>query len=109
MIHSRAADFARPWVFHEAYGELDSLSHCTTAKACIGQDIMPTEKRGAIGSVRPTGWHTVKYAGIDENYLMKFHKPDCPHLNNYIDPSKRAGNCPLEDLTKGDDHDAWNA
>lgn len=31
---------------------------------------MPTEERGAIGSVKPTGWHTVKYNGIvDGNYL----------------------------------------
>lgn len=30
---------------------------------------MPTEKRGTIGSVRPSGWHTIKYSGIDGNYL----------------------------------------
>ena len=54
---------------YETYGELDSLGRCTAAISCIGQDLMPTEKRGDIGSVKPTGWHTVKYAGIDGNYL----------------------------------------
>lgn len=54
---------------YENYGELDSLGRCTTATACIGRDLMPTEKRGDIGFVKPTGWHTVKYAGIDGNYL----------------------------------------
>lgn len=54
---------------YENYGNLDSLGRCTTAVACIGQDLMPTEKRGDIGSVKPTGWHTVKYNGIDGNYL----------------------------------------
>lgn len=31
---------------------------------------MPTEKRGSIGEVKPSGWHTVRYNGIvDGNYL----------------------------------------
>jgi DNA-entry nuclease len=53
----------------EEYGELDNLGRCTAAFACIGQDIMPTEKRGSIGNVKPTGWHTVKYSNVDGNYL----------------------------------------
>ena len=53
----------------ESYGDLDSLGRCTTAFACIGTDLFPTEERGKIGDVKPTGWHTVKYAGIDGNYL----------------------------------------
>ncbi|MCR5666615.1 MAG: DNA/RNA non-specific endonuclease [Eubacterium sp.] len=53
----------------EDYGELDSLGRCTTAYACVGTETMPTEERGEIGSVKPTGWHTVKYNGIDGNYL----------------------------------------
>lgn len=54
---------------YETYGDLDAQGRCTAATACIGQDLMPTEPRGNIGSVKPTGWHTVKYAGIDGNYL----------------------------------------
>ena len=41
----------------EIYGELDSLGRCTTAYANVGYDLMPTEKRGNISSVKPTGWH----------------------------------------------------
>lgn len=52
------------------YSELDELGRCGPAWANIGQDLMPTEERGSIGQVRPTGWHTVKYPDlIDGNYL----------------------------------------
>ncbi|MCD7724958.1 MAG: DNA/RNA non-specific endonuclease [Clostridiales bacterium] len=54
---------------YEYYSDLDSLGRCGVAIANIGQDIMPTEERGAIGSVKPTGWHTVKYDIVDGNYL----------------------------------------
>ena len=37
--------------------------------ACVGRDIMPTEERGSIGQVKPTGWHTVKYDCVDGKYL----------------------------------------
>lgn len=30
---------------------------------------MPTEARGSIGQVKPTGWHTVKYDCVDGKYL----------------------------------------
>ena len=30
---------------------------------------MPDEERGAIGMVKPTGWHTVKYENVDGRYL----------------------------------------
>lgn len=53
----------------EKYGNLDSLGRCTTAFSCIGKDLMPTEKRGEIGSVKPTGWHLAKYDFIDGKYL----------------------------------------
>lgn len=54
---------------YEKYGELDYLGRCTYAEAVIGVDIMPTEERGAIGSVKPTGWQTVKYDFVDGKYL----------------------------------------
>ncbi len=53
----------------ENYSPLDSLGRCGTAYACVGQDIMPTEDRGSIGMVKPTGWHTVKYDIVDGKYL----------------------------------------
>ena len=45
----------------EKYSELDNLGRCSVAYACVGKDIMPAEKRGPLGSVKPSGWHTVKY------------------------------------------------
>lgn len=54
----------------EEYSELDDLGRCGEAYANICQEIMPTEERGAIGMVKPSGWHTVKYNDlIDGNYL----------------------------------------
>ena len=54
---------------YEKYSDLDSLGRCGTVIANIGKDIMPTEERGNIGMIKPSGWHTVKYQGIDGNYL----------------------------------------
>ena len=54
---------------YETYGELDYLGRCTTCVASVGVDLMPTEERGNIGSVKPTGWHTVKYDFVDGKYL----------------------------------------
>lgn len=53
----------------EKYGELDNLGRCTLAYANIDKSMMPTEKRGSIGSVKPTGWHTIKYDIVDGKYL----------------------------------------
>lgn len=53
----------------EMYSELDELGRCGVAKACIGKDIMPTEERGSIGQIKPSGWHTVKYNIVDGKYL----------------------------------------
>lgn len=55
---------------YEYYSDLDSLGRCGTACASIGQDLMPTEERGFIGMVKPTGWHTVRYDDlVDGKYL----------------------------------------
>lgn len=56
-------------VSYEYYSELDALGRCGVCIASVGQDIMPTEKRGSIGQVKPTGWHTVKYDFVDGKYL----------------------------------------
>ena len=54
---------------YESYGELDKYGRCTMCIASVGTDLMPTEERGAIGSIKPTGWHTVKYNNVDGKYL----------------------------------------
>jgi len=53
----------------ETYSDLDSLGRCGVAYANIGTDLMPTEERGSIGQVKPSGWHTVKYDCVDGKYL----------------------------------------
>jgi DNA-entry nuclease len=53
----------------ETYAALDALGRCGVTYACIGQDLMPTEERGSIGSVKPSGWQTVKYDIVDGKYL----------------------------------------
>lgn len=53
----------------ERYSDLDDKGRCGVATACVGRDIMPTEDRGPIGKVKPTGWHTVKYDCISGKYL----------------------------------------
>ena len=54
---------------YETYSPLDRLGRCGVAQACVGTDLMPTEERGSIGSVKPTGWQTVKYDCVDGKYL----------------------------------------
>lgn len=53
----------------ETYSPLDALSRCGTAFACVGRELMPTEERGSIGQVKPSGWHLVKYDCVDGKYL----------------------------------------
>lgn len=53
----------------EQYSPLDSLGRCGVAYANVGLDTMPTEERGSIGQVKPSGWQTVKYDCVDGKYL----------------------------------------
>ena len=45
----------------EEYSPLDSLGRCGVAFANVGTDIMPTEKRESISSVKPSGWKSAEY------------------------------------------------
>mgnify|MGYP002508002497 FL=1 len=53
----------------ETYSELDALGRCGPAYANICLEIMPTEPRGDIGQVKPSGWQTAKYDCVDGKYL----------------------------------------
>ncbi len=53
----------------EFYSPLDLLGRCGAATASIGRDIMPTEERESIGSVKPSGWQIAKYDFVDGKYL----------------------------------------
>ena len=54
----------------EMYSNLDWLGRCGSAFANIGKELMPTEERGPIGMVKPTGWHTEKYPGVIEDLYL---------------------------------------
>ena len=56
-------------VSYEDYSELDELGRCQSAEACIGQDLMPTEARESISSVKPTGWKNKSYDTVDGGYV----------------------------------------
>ena len=47
----------------EEYSELDNLGRCGVAYANICKEILPTEERGDISEVKPTGWVQAKYEG----------------------------------------------
>ena len=52
----------------ETYYELDGLGRCTLTIACVGRDIMPTEKRESLDT-EPSGWQSVTYDIVDGKYL----------------------------------------
>ena len=53
----------------EKYIELDDLGRCGAAYANVCTETMPTEERGNIGMIKPSGWQTVKYDNVDGKYL----------------------------------------
>ena len=57
-------------VSFEDYSELDELGRCGRAYASLSTDTMPTQERGSISQVKPTGWQAVKYDCVDGRYLF---------------------------------------
>ncbi len=51
----------------EHYSRLDLLGRCQSAVAMLDYTMMPTEERGEIGPVKPSGWHQAKYEGYVES------------------------------------------
>lgn len=54
---------------YEYYSELDQLGRCGAAVANLGQDLMPTEERGSISHVYPSGWNQAEYEIVDGKML----------------------------------------
>ena len=56
---------------YEFYSELDALGRCGYTEACVGKDLMPTEDRESISSVKPSGWINEKYDTklVDGGYI----------------------------------------
>ncbi len=62
----------------EYYSDLDELGRCGAAFANVGTDLMPTQSRGDISSVHPSGWVQHEYDTIEGGVLYN----RC-HLINY--------------------------
>lgn len=54
----------------ETYSDLDSLGRCGVAYANLSYDLMPTEPRGNISYIKPSGWRISKYDWIEGEYLF---------------------------------------
>ena len=72
VLNQNVPDFAEEELTtepFEMYSPLDHLDRCGVAVANVCREIMPTEERGSIGMIKPSGWHTVKYDVIKDKYL----------------------------------------
>ena len=49
---------------YEYYSPLDSLGRCGVAYACLGPELLPTDDRGSISSVKPSGWIQANYSTV---------------------------------------------
>ena len=54
---------------YEYYAPLDLLGRCGVTEALVGPETLPTEERGNIGQVKPSGWVMAKYDFVDGKYL----------------------------------------
>jgi len=54
---------------YEDYSKLDKLGRCGVASACVCRETMPTEKRGNISHIKPTGWQSIQYDFVDGKSL----------------------------------------
>ena len=51
----------------EEYYEQDILGRCRGADVLLDKSMMPKEKRGPIGQIKPSGWKQAKYPGVVES------------------------------------------
>lgn len=54
----------------EEYSDLDDLGRCGVAFANLAYELMPTEPRGNISYIKPSGWRISKYDWIEGEYLF---------------------------------------
>lgn len=55
---------------YEYYSALDNLGRCGYAEACVGKETMPTDERGDIYKIHPSGWHS--NCGYERCHLIAF-------------------------------------
>lgn len=57
----------------EEYSDLDAYGRCGVAFANICHEIMPTEPRGEIRQIKPSGWKQEKYLGVVDSEPPYFY------------------------------------
>lgn len=85
----------------EDYSDLDYFDRAGVAFANISVDLMPTEERGSIGMIKPSGWHTVKYDNVDGKYLYNRCHLIGYQLTGENDNEKNLITCTRQMNTKG--------
>lgn len=54
-----------------SFSPLDRYGRTGAGLACLGLDTLPTRPRGAVdGSIRPSGWHSVRYDDLIEDGFL---------------------------------------
>jgi len=72
VVHNNQPYFSEDDLTEEAfetYSPLDSLGRCGVAYANVCVELMPTEDRGSISSVKPSGWQSIQYDFVDGKSL----------------------------------------
>ena len=67
ILHDSVPEFNAYDLAHiqgDHYSDLDELGRCGPAVAMLDTSMMPTQPRGDISMVHPTGWHSVDYPGL---------------------------------------------
>lgn len=72
-VHDNIPDFYISQIRSEPYvifSSLDESGRTQSAMACLGSKTIPTEPRGQIGNITPSGWQTTRYDDrIEDKYL----------------------------------------
>ncbi len=67
ILHDSVPEFNAYDLAHiqgDHYSDLDELGRCGPAVAMLDTSMMPTQPRGDISMVHPTGWHSVDYPDL---------------------------------------------
>lgn len=69
QILDQEPDFDLTTSSYESYSKLDFLGRVGVAEACLGPETLPTESRGSISHVYPSGWDNNYYEFVESNYV----------------------------------------
>ena len=73
VLHRNEPQFSAEFKAKEnpyySFTQLDRLGRCGAAYGRLGPELLPTQPRGPLGMIKPTGWRYSKYDEIDKKYL----------------------------------------